>query len=136
MEPAATNLVIYSGAFDNTAWEAAGAGPTRTIIANAAVSPDGTSSADRITAVNTSNSYAAISFINSRRLHFQLLCKSRNGECILVIYSIRLNRRSSVFRFIRPIDPSCCWINKRTVKSLLLKKLGMVGIGFQRFGLL
>ena len=62
MEPAATNLVIYSGAFDNTAWEAAGAGPTRTIIANAAVSPDGTSSADRITAVNTSNSYAAISF--------------------------------------------------------------------------
>lgn len=46
VEPAATNLLLHSTAFDNAVWNKSGGAA---VVANAAVAPDGTMTADRLT---------------------------------------------------------------------------------------
>jgi hypothetical protein len=57
LEPQRTNLALYSEQFDNAWWTAAGA----SITANTAVSPDGTTSMDRLTETATTNPHQVIS---------------------------------------------------------------------------
>jgi hypothetical protein len=54
--PASVNLLTYTQDFDNAAWGSIGV----TVTANAAVSPDGTSTADKVVATNTASTYRAI----------------------------------------------------------------------------
>jgi hypothetical protein len=57
LEPAATNLLTYSEQFDNAAWtKAANTG----ISANVLVSPDGTTTADKLTETTTTNAGRSI----------------------------------------------------------------------------
>ena len=75
LEPSRTNLTLQSSAFDNAAWTKSNS----TITANAAVSPDGTTSADKIVEAATTSghsAYEAISVTNGATYTLSVFAKA------------------------------------------------------------
>ena len=75
LEPQRVNLALFSESFDNAAWTKSNA----TITANAAVSPDGTTSADKIVETATTSghsAYEAISVTNGATYTLSVFAKA------------------------------------------------------------
>jgi hypothetical protein len=87
LEPQRTNLATYSSEFDNAAWEYGGITKT----ANAAISPDGTSNADRIeiTTLATPNLRQSILVTQSTNYTFSFYAKSSELSVLkLAVYNL------------------------------------------------
>jgi len=87
LEPQRTNLVTYSESFDNAAWEYGGITKT----ANAAISPDGTSNADKIeiTTLVTPNLRQSILVTQSTNYTFSFYAKSSELSVLkLAVYNL------------------------------------------------
>ena len=87
MEPAATNLALYSSVFSNVAWAAAASDVSRTITENDIAGPDGAISADKITAVTTTGSFCIQEIGVTATPHtFSLAVKAGTANCFFLYY--------------------------------------------------
>jgi hypothetical protein len=93
LEPERINLITYSEAFDNAAWTKSGA----SITSNAAISPDGTQTADLITNIS-SNGYAAYtaSFDADLEYTFSVFVKAGTSNLFSLVYTPFMSQVISV----------------------------------------
>lgn len=80
IEPARTNLLTYSGALDNAAWGKA----NTSISANSATGPDGTTSADTVTASAGAGSHYVSNSASVSAVAYTLTAYLKPGTCAYV----------------------------------------------------